>query len=363
MPKHIIIALFMFIPMALMAGCGSEGRLPQTSSITPPTPTARSLFSMATKEVPEAQEGSQAAPPSPTVEDHSPPATPTSGLNWYNAGLIAFYTDRDGNPEIYTMNADGTGLLRLTNDPGSDDSPAFSPDGSRIAFLTSRHDPDPRFPNYKYEIYVVERDGSNLRRLTNTEAGETHPAWSPDGSKILFDADYDGDGYFEIYCMDSDGTNVTRLTANPANDQFADWSPDGKQIAFSSDREGNWDIFLMDANGENQRQLTSDPDWELFPAWSPDGNQIAYNGLQPNTRNTDIYLLQADGSQVRQLTSAARYDENPAWSPDGKFILFQTNRDGNFEIYIMNADGSGQQPLLAQRGDDFWPTWGPVPGK
>ncbi|MBN1665848.1 MAG: PD40 domain-containing protein [Anaerolineales bacterium] len=275
-------------------------------------------------------------------------------------GLIAFYSDRDGNPEIYTVQADGSGLARLTDDSAFDDSPAISPDGSRIVFLTARHDPNPSFPDLKYEIYVMNVDGSNPRRLTNTEAAEDHPSWSPDGGKIIFDTDYDGDGFSEVYTMNPDGTEITRLTFNAANDQFADWSPDGRQIAFSSDRNGNWDIFLMNTDGSNQQALTSSPDWELFPAWSPDGKQIAFNGLIPNSRNTDVYLMDAGGSDVHQLTDSLGFDENPAWSPDGTQIAFQTQRDGNFEIYAMNPDGSQQHPLAAHPTDDLWPSWGPA---
>ena len=259
------------------------------------------------------------------------------------------------------MNADGSGLMRLTNDPGFDDSPAISPDGRQIVFLTARHDPQPKFPNLMYEIYTMDIDGSNVKRLTNTEAGEDHPSWSPDGSQILFDADYDGDGFYEIYGMDQDGTNVTRLTTNAANDQFADWSPDGSQISFASDRTGNWDIFVMDADGSNQQALTDDLDWELFPAWSPDGSQIAFTGLVPNSRNTDVFVMNADGTSVRQLTDRPGFDENPDFSPGGDQIAFQTNRDGNFEIYLMNLDGSGQNPLFEESSDELWPSWG-MPG-
>ena len=155
-------------------------------------------------------------------------------------------------------------------------------------------------------------DGSDPRRLTNTEAAEDHLAWSPDGNQILFDADYDGDGFYEIYTMKPDGTGVARLTANAANDQFADWSPDGALIAFSSDRNGNWDIFVMDADGANQHPLTSSPNWELFPAWSPDGSQI----------------------------------------------IFQTRRDGNFELYVMGVDGSQPRLLAASPANELWPSWG-----
>jgi Tol biopolymer transport system component len=287
-------------------------------------------------------------------------AAPTTTQNPDTFEVIAFYSDRDGNPEIYTIRADGSGLLRLTYNPAFDDSPAISPDGRQIVFLTARHDPSPHFPNFKYEIYVMEVDGSNLRRLTYTEAAEDHPAWSPTGDRILFDADYDQDGFNEIYTMYPDGTHVTRLTSSQANDQFADWSPDGAQIAFSSDRNGNWDIYVMNADGSHVQQLTDSPDFELFPAWSPDGTQIAFNGLHPSSRNTDVYVMNRDGSDVFQLTNTPRFDENPDWSPDGTQIIFQTERDGIFEIYVMNTDGNDQYPLAAHPGNDLWPSWGPA---
>ena len=297
--------------------------------------------------------------PTPTPETAQEAHEPdVSGAAPAVNGALAFYSDRDGNPEIYVMNSDGSGLIRLTDDPAFDDSPALSPDGRQIAFLTARHDPNPQFPDFKYEIYVVNSDGSSLRRLTNTEAAEDHPAWSPDGRQLIFDADYDEDGYYEIYTMQADGTAVTRLTFNAANDQFADWSPDGTQIAFASDRNGNWDVFVMNVDGSEQRPLTNTPDWELFPAWSPDGASIAFNGLVPRSQNTDVFVMNADGADIRQLTTAPHFDENPVWSLSGDLIAFQTNRDGNFEIYQMNPNGSDQRPLLTHAADELWPSWG-----
>jgi TolB protein len=299
--------------------------------------------------IPAAVEATATAEPTPAQ------VTQASPVEW--VGAVVFYSNMEGNPDIYFMSTSGGDPVRLTNDPAFDDSPALSPDGSRVVFLSARDDPEPTFPNLKYEIYLVDSDGQNLRRLTETEVGEDHPAWSPDGEKILFDADYDGDGFFEIYTLDINGENLTQLTENAANDQFADWSPDGSKIAFSSDRNGNWDIFVMDADGGNQLALTEGADWELFPAWSPDGSQIAYNGLVPNTGNTDVFVMNADGSDVLQLTDSPGFDENPAWSPDGTLIAFQTQRDGNFEIYIMNPDGSSQLPLLTLSSDELWPSW------
>ena len=282
-------------------------------------------------------------------------------------GIIAFYSDRDGNPEIYTMLSDSSQVTRLTNDPNFDDSPAISPDGSKIVFLSSRNDPKSSFPDLAYEIYVMSIDGTNLARLTTTETTEDHPSWSPDSKRILFDADYDEDGYFEIYSMLADGSNLQRLTFGESNDQFADWSPDGKRIAFSSYRNGNWDLYLIDLTidsegsiipADNQTQLTDSDNWELFPAWSPDGKLIAYNGLQPGSGNTDVYLLDKSGNNIRKLTDSPRFDENPAWSLDGKKIYFQTARDHNFEIYSMNVDGTRQESFSKSPNDELWPSWG-----
>lgn len=271
--------------------------------------------------------------------------------------LVAFYSDRDGNPEIYIMRFDGSLLTRLTDDPSHDDSPAISPDGKRVVFLSARHDPEPEFPNLKYELYLVNIDGSGLTRLTNTPAAEDHPAWSPDGSRIIFDADYDGDGYNEIYTITTDGGSLTRLTENAANDQFADWSPDGSQIAFSSDRNGGWDIFVMNVDGSDQRSLTDSAGWEVFPAWSPDGRLIAFNFLAPGSRNTDVYVMDSMESDVRALTSRAGFDENPVWSADGGQIMYQTEVNGNFELAVMNADGTDQRILLPSHADELWPSW------
>lgn len=298
-------------------------------------------------------------PPAPTATP-LPTPMPQAQASIMPGSRIAFYSNRDGNPEIYIMDVDSNQVTRLTNDPAFDDSPALSPDGARIAFLTARHDPAPKFPDLKYELYLVNSDGGNLRRLTTTATAEGHPAWSPDGSRISFDADYDGDGYAEIYTLDVASLEVMRLTSNAANDQFADWSPDGTQIAFASDRNGNWDIFVMQSDGNQQHALTDSPDWELFPAWSPDGMQIAFNKLAPRSRNTDIFVMRADGSDVRQLTNAPGFDENPAWSPDGSAIAFQSRFDNNFEIIVMVPDGSAQRPLNPTPDDELWPSWGPA---
>ena len=278
-----------------------------------------------------------------------------------NSGVdetIVFYANKSGNPDIFSLNLANDEITQLTENPAYDDSPALSPDGSSVLFLSSRNDPDPHFPDLKYDIYRMDINGKNLLQLTDTPQAEDHPAWSPDGTQILFDADYDEDGFYELYKMDVNGKNLTRLTFSEANDQFADWSPDGSQIAFSSDRNGNWDIYFMDADGNNQQQITDSADWELFPAWSPDEKWIAYNGLAPRSRNTDVFIMDAEGNNIRQLTDAPGFDENPVWTTSGEQILFQSTMDGNFNIYCINKDGSNLHAITSMTGDELWPSTG-----
>jgi TolB protein len=238
-------------------------------------------------------------------------------------GKIAFSSDRDGQNEIYIMNAsDGSGQTRLTNNTAVDGSPSWSPDGTKIAFHSNR--------DGNLEIYVMNAsDGSNPTRLTNNTANDFDPSWSPDGEKIAFSSDRDDPNY-EIYVMNAaDGSNVKRLTNNnnTANDFEPSWSPDGTKIAFESDIdsddyiETNYEIYVMNASdGSGQTRLTTDPAFD-DPA----------------------------------------FDVSPTWSPDGTKIAFSSDRDGQNEIYVMNAsDGSGQTRLTNNIRVDFFPDWGPA---
>lgn len=274
------------------------------------------------------------------------------GLNGSGGGIIAFYSDRDGNPEIYVMNADGTMQTRLTEDPYFDVSPALSPDGSQIVFLTSRHDPEGAFPFLKYEIYVMNIDGSNLTRLTENEVGEDHPAWHPEGDKITFNADYDGDGFQEINVMNSDGTNLIRLTANSANDQWASWSPDGSQLVFCSDRDGNLELYNMNSDGSEQIRISNNSIMEVFPEWSPYGDRLAFMAAE---NGMTIWISNTDGSNRTQLS--AEFCENPCWSPAGDQIVFQKWLNDKMEIFKINIDGTEITNLSNNEANDFWASW------
>jgi Tol biopolymer transport system component len=270
-------------------------------------------------------------------------AVQTSGV----PGRIAFLSGRDGNGEIYVMNADGSDQTRLTDNPANDFFPAWSPDGTRIAFESAR--------DGNREIYVMNADGSGQANLTGSPADDIDPAWSPDGTRIAFNSNRDGNG--EIYVMNADGSSQTRLTDNPADDLEPAWSPDGTRIAFQSGRGGNFEIYVMNADGSNQTRLTDNPADDGGPAWSPDGTRIAFESVRDG--NHETYVMNADGSSQANLTNNPAEDGGPAWSPDGSRIAFHSNRDGNFEIYMMNADGSDQTRLTDNPADDFAPAWQP----
>jgi len=258
-------------------------------------------------------------------------------------GQIVFHSDRDGNNEIYVMDTDGGNVRRLTNNPADDKRAVWSPDGKSIAFCSMR--------DGNWQIYVMSPDGKNQRRLSNARAGD--PTWSPDGKKIAFSSDREGQ--FEIYVMDADGGIVRRLTNNPAIDGFPDWSPDGKSITFRSKRDGNFEIYVMDADGSNQRRLTNNPAIEQGPTWSPNSQSIAFDSMRDG--NHEVYVMDADGSNPRNITNHPAHDWMPAWSPDGQKIVFVSWRDGNEEIYVMDADGSNQHRLTNNPARDRDPDW------
>ncbi len=268
------------------------------------------------------------------------------------SGLIAFYSERDGNAEIYTIKPDGSELQRLTANRAEDICPTISYDGTKIAFNSDR--------SGNHEIYVMNSNGSNPIRLTNTLEGEYQPEWSPDDNYIVF-TQYDCPAWDcgDIFVINADGDNMHQLTNNPADETRPVWSPDGAKIWFNSNRDGNYEIYTMDPDGSHQQRLTNTPQADMFPRLSPDGTKIVYTLVDFQTFAAEVHVMNVDGTNDTTLTSDGRINEDPIWSPDGGKIVFQSDRDGNYEIYIMNTDGSDQQQLTNDRAGDYWPTWGP----
>jgi Tol biopolymer transport system component len=300
-------------------------------------------------------------PATSSSETQLPVSTPTSWPihNGNGSSLLTFYSERDGNAEIYTMQPDGSDQRRLTFNQFEDSTPIWSPDGSQIAFISDRDDPRAGecFPDCLFQLYVINPDGSGEHKLAVTEITTHHPDWHPDGTKISFDTEFNFEG--DIYTINADGNGLQILIQDGF---WGDWSPDGAQIAFASNRDGNVEIYIANADGSNQHRLTENQRMDSFPTWSPDGARIAF--MRGDLHERQIFVMNADGSGDQQLTTQGRVNEDPAWSLDGSQIVFQSNRDGNYEIYTLNVDEflqSGDldlQRLTNTSAGDYWPSWG-----
>ena len=268
-------------------------------------------------------------------------------------GRIAFVR----NAEIYLMKADGSGVTRLTNNPASDGQPAWSPNGTKIAFVSNRAGND--------EIYVMNPNGTGVTRLTNNAAADEGPAWSPSGTKIAFSSNRAG--HPEIYVMNANGTGVTRLTNNLTStcthrpfclfERAPAWSSDGAKIAFLH-RAGDFGfttIDVMNADGSGVKALIGAA-LPLKLVWSRLG-RLAYDPVWSG--NHEIFSVRADGTGRTQLTNNSKIDEYPTWSPDGTSLAFESDRDGDFEVYAMNANGTGVTRRTNNSVFDGEPAWGP----
>jgi Tol biopolymer transport system component len=265
-------------------------------------------------------------------------------------GAIAFTSTVAGNSDIAVL--DPCGATRsLIAGPTADLRPVWSPDGRRIAFMSNR-DGD-------FEIHVANADGSNVVALTDHPDNDFNPTWSPDGRRIAWNSDRTGD--FEIYVMRSDGTDVRQLTDTPGIDSVPSWSPRGDRIAFESNRDGNAEVYVMDADGGDQRNLSKNaPANDTNPAWSPEGRRLAFTS--DRGVDLDLFVMRVDGSRLVNLTRDPAEDRNPAWSPDGAQIAFASDRSGAFHLYAMRPDGS-RVTELTDGARDTIPDWQRFPGR
>jgi Tol biopolymer transport system component len=347
--------------LLLLAACkdgggGDDGTAgPDTSS---PTPSA----------------GSSATPDGGGPTTYGPPdcegdpGAPQTGAAADDLqGIIVFVRLASScQPEVYSMNADGSGARNLSNNDALDDEPDLSPDGKKVVFFSGRRG--------TADIYVMNIDGSDVTQLTE-DGGNTSPRWSPDGSRIAFSHG----GSLEL--MDADGsgrqTIMQAQSSKTAEDCHAGsivggWSPDGERIVYyaailAGGEQSRFWLCTITADGSDVDVIV-DEDGELHaePHWSPDGRRVVYREQDGDCSTTgttscnyEVYMLDLESGDVTNLTDDPALDIEPTWSSDGEWIVFGSNRGGgNFDLYAIHPDGSGLQKLLDDQGaKDSYPTW------
>jgi hypothetical protein len=318
-------------------------------------PTATSRLATATlTPVKVAQATAATVPVIPTEPAPTLTPSPTPPLVVARPVPAIAYQSRASGESIwslYVMGSDGSNRSRLAEaQSGFLSPPTWSPDGSKLAFVSDR--------GGNQDIWVADSEGSELVNLTQNEAKDHSPAWSHDGEWIAFASLRDA-LYWELYVMRADGSDVQRLSWwEDASDLSPTWSPDDTRLAFASKRDGNWEIYAMDRDGTNLIRLTDDPADDTNPAWSPEGSRIAFESTRDGY--ADIFVMPVVGGTPSNVSNAPFSSEHgPTWSPDGGRIAFYSDRDGEWDIYVMASDGSDVVKLTGDNSNDQVPAWRP----
>ena len=239
---------------------------------------------------------------------------------------IAFASNRTGNWEIFLMDWDGANQRRITNHGALSILPSWSPDNERMVYTT--------FARGVSEMYIANRRGGGRTRVDTKLALNTSATFSPIGNDIAFVGSVAGNP--DIYLIRDDSTNVRRLTTTGSIESTPEWSPNGRQISFTSGRSGSPQIYVMDAEGTNVRRISHEGSWNDDATWSPDGERIAYTSRVNGRFQIRIANLITGESSI---VAGQGSNEQPTWSPDGQWIAFQSNRSGRWQVYRMRIDG------------------------
>jgi len=260
---------------------------------------------------------------------------------------IAFSSDRDGEKEIYLMDYDGFDQRRISGHRSISMSPAWSPTGDVLAYVSFFGGDGPA-------IYLADILSGRKSPVVTSGSLNTSPTFSPDGRRIAFARGIGAN--IEIFTCRRDGADLKQLTSSPGIDTNPAWSPNGNEIAFTSSRSGSPQIYVVDAEGTNLRRLTFDGEYNDGAAWSPDGTRIAF-ATRAQQNRFDLSLVDLVTLATQRLTDGGGSNESPAFSPDGRRLAFSSTRGGGVQIFVMEARFGAEAEQLTFEGANRAPDW------
>ncbi len=261
---------------------------------------------------------------------------------------IAYVSTSGGRfKEIYVSHLDGSEKFQVTNNHTINLSPSWTPDGRSILYSS--------FKERAQTLFLFELYSGREVKFSPRAGHYIGGKMSPDGQSVAATLEIAGNS--NLYLLDRSGSVIRRLTEDPGIEVSPSWSPDGRQLVFVADRSGSPQLYILDVASGKTRRLTYSGSYNTSPEWSPKGDKIVYTGRVGS--RFAIFTINVDGGDPRKLTSEASDSEDATWSPDGRFIAFSSNRAGKYQLYMMQASGENQRRLTGSGGDDTKPSWSP----
>lgn len=266
---------------------------------------------------------------------------------------VVFVSDRTGKKEVYVMDYDGENIIKVTSRFSHAMAPAWSPDGSKIVFsAVAKNKANVR----NHNLYMYDLKSGNITLLSNKPGINSGASYSADGRHIALTMSFPGNP--EIFLLDPVTKVAQRVTTSFGLDVDPSFSPDGKQMAFVSDRAGRPMVYKMDVSGANVTRLTFAGQYNATPSWSPLGDKIAFAGWDQG--KFDIFTMNVDGTNIERLTKNMGNNEDPNFAPDGYFLIYSSNRMGKKNLYITNTDNTVHRRITTNFGNCEAPKWGPA---
>ncbi len=270
------------------------------------------------------------------------------GIPGVGTSQICFTGIKGKNKEIFISDYDGANVKQITEHGSISIKPKFSPDGTKIAYLSYKD-------RYSF-LYIFDRLTGKVTPLSKEVGLNSSPAWFPDGRQLAMTLSKDGN--MELYIRNMNGSDPKRITRNKDADTSPSISPDGSKMVFVSDRGGNPQIYLMGVDGSEPRRISYQGGNSYDPAWSPDGKMIAYV-VEQRGEGFEIYVMDTDGSNPRRMTNSYGNNESPTWSPDSRHLMFCSTRNGRWELWTVNVKTGEERRIPNLNMECQGPSWGP----